>query len=1200
MGRVVLATLLAGFISVPLFAYNPPQGAPYVGTLSSAPLTADGAGVVSTASPGADMVNPAASGGITRPRLSADYLALVGASPLYSGTIANLAGSFPTNFGVYNGSLHFFTSTSPLDLGTFGIAHFSFSKQLYPNLLIGSGLDLTLGNAATTDWGLGFDFGFINTPGDIGILKNFRWGAAIENVGKPFEPIAGFSGIPPPFTPAIGAAFDLVRSRSFSLGLSSTISFPSFQDVGLSIGTTLSIADSFDVNLSSNLDLHQLQGGTQPFPLSGGISLTFRTTLPSSLSRLTKTRSARTEVSPTLAVLPLPEGRYAAGGGLTLAIGQIDREPPRIAIVYPQTQYFSPLSSVRSALEVPVKITDDRFVESYKLSIYDEKGNLVRTVSSPVTPVRQGGAEGVLNRLLLVKSGIPIPPYLTWDGTNNAGARVPDGRYTFTVSATDQAGNSATSASYPVVVDTKAPRLTLVQPSSEALLFSPNGNGVKDTLSITQSGSVEPLWTGTFVNAQGRVVRTITWRDSAPKDFVWNGKDDNGDSLPDGIYSYHITATNRAGIATSGEILGITLDTSAPPVRLAVNRDYFSPGTSSSFQNVIFTLGIPASEPVVSWQLAIKNPQGQVVRSVAGGRGVPTSFVFDGADQAGNPLPDGTYSGTLSVVYRNGNSVSATSPNVNIDRALPTASVGADYTVFSPVHDSVRNVMIFYATASNEPAWHGVIATAGGSVVKRYTWAGVPDSQIVWDGRGSDGRVEPDGTYQFWIASTSPAGNYGQSNIITFTLDSQHKKVFLSTDYTAFSPNGPRNLIHIIPEVRTTAGVISYSVQVENSAGTSVASFSGTVVPTGHFTWDGLGPKGSPVPEGEYHAVIALGYTNGTMATASTPPFAVVTTLPSVQARADYLIFSPDGHSSREAITIHQTGNSRGSWTGRILSSAGKVVRQIEWSKALPESFTWDGRDNNGNLVPDGTYTYQVSTTDDAGNSAQAEVTGIVVDVAPTRAYITVGATGFSPNGDGVDDTIALYPVASPNTGVARWQVVVARVGGGVVRTWSGQGSPPASVVWNGTGPGGLAPDGEYEGSLVVEYVKGDRNTAVTHSFKLVTKPPTVKVTLSPLPFEVGAATPASRLKITIAVSSAAPVGRFRLVIRTPPVEEPYAIFTGVGAPAPIEWDGRSSSGQLGAPGVYSYILTVQDIYGNTTLTTGNIPIVAPKNGNGG
>jgi len=68
-----------------------------------------------------------------------------------------------------------------------------------------------------------------------------------------------------------------------------------------------------------------------------------------------------------------------------------------------------------------------------------------------------------------------------------------------------------------------------------------------------------------------------------------------------------------------------------------------------------------------------------------------------------------------------------------------------------------------------------------------------------------------------------------------------------------------------------------------------------------------------------------------------------------------------------------------------VTNSSGQVVYTGSGDTAAgSNTFSWNGEDNNGNQLPDGTYTLAVSATDSSGNPIQSSVssTGVVSEVS--------------------------------------------------------------------------------------------------------------------------------------------------------------------------------------------------------------------------
>jgi len=134
----------------------------------------------------------------------------------------------------------------------------------------------------------------------------------------------------------------------------------------------------------------------------------------------------------------------------------------------------------------------------------------------------------------------------TWNGTKASGAQVKDGLFKIKVTPRDVAGNVGDPASTTVLVLTalKAPAVT---PG----LFYPTDN---DALAQTQTESAtltaDASVTWKITDSAGKTVRTGMSDRALPAGTVswtWNGKDDGGAAVPNGVYYSVATATTAAG-----------------------------------------------------------------------------------------------------------------------------------------------------------------------------------------------------------------------------------------------------------------------------------------------------------------------------------------------------------------------------------------------------------------------------------------------------------------------------------------------------------------------------------------------------------------------------------------------------------------------------------------------------------------------------
>lgn len=1162
---------------------------------SSAQLLAGGAGSASLDSPQGILLNPAVSAGEQRVVLDLSWIPLLGLGAEQGwGNVFNLGVTIPTRAGVFSSSGRFASASFPsLNWGTLGALNLSFSKDLYPRLWIGAGLGAEFGGGAgETDWGLGLDLGFLNVIGDSGAFKDLRWGAAIRNMGRGYTYTATPApsvvlARPPIFTPALGAAFSLVRTDQLRLSFSPEISFPTFKDIRLGFGAEFAVADIFFLDMAGIFDLRQVLGlePARQIPISFGASLKLKNL------KIKGKGFEVNEFKSTFAAAPLQDGIWAFGAGINVPFGLRDTTPPQITVDTAGEKYISPnLDGVKDDLVLDLAITDARFVKGYRFVVQNSVGTAVRTILNKEDRPENRDFKGIMARLAYVKKGITIPPTIRWDGKSDAGAMVPDGAYRYFVEAWDDNDNVGKSGIGTVVVDNTAPSVAV---SAPYLIFSPNGDGNKDTLPLEQSGSIEDKWAASIRTIAGEEVKSFAWENAAPAAFQWDGKNRDGITTPDGVYAYSVTATDRAGNSGSAQLVNIIVDTEATPAQLAIDLSFFSPNGDGVKDAVTFGVKAPATG-IEKWSLVVSDRSGPR-RSFAGKLSVPETIVWDGKDDAGAVLPEGGYTAKLDILYVNGNNPKAESPAITIDVTPPSAAAKAEYDVFSPNGDGNKDTVTIFQDTSEELFWTGAVKDSAGKEARATVWRGKADPKWAWDGRGESGAPLADGAYQYSLATTDRAGNTGASQLLSIRIDTSETPVRVSTDLTYFSPNadGVKDRVRIIPSLRVTAGVDSYTVRVKNAKSELVRAFSGRNKAPDEITWDGMDEAGKRAADGQYAAELEVVYANGNRPLVVSNPFFVDTRIPQIDVKADMLLFSPTPDSRLPAIAIRQSSSEEDLWEGEIQDAKGAKVRGWFW-KGKAADFSWDGKDENGNRLPDGYYAYVVRAQTKAGNGAAKELRGIQIDTRPTPVYITASSNGFSPNGDGVRDDITFTTLVTLKEGVKAWKVSMMSAAAGVQKEFTGTSPVPATVTWDGKDKGGFqsAPEGSYTAVLQVEYAKGNVAEAKTALFLLDVSAPKVDISFEGLPFSPDNDGVNDELAIKLKVDSQVPISSWEIVILDP-AQHFFNRFSGKGAPSEkIIWNGMSETGEL-VDSAQDYALTfaIRDELGNAGTLTKAIPV---------
>lgn len=1184
--------------------YRPATGGEDRDQFISPLLLGRGFSVTGTESPTASIMNPASGARTQRTTLDLAYVGLndFGGEGL-GGHVVSAGAAFPSRYGVFSGSAQFLRSElDAMRLGTGGAAHVSAAKEVFDDLLVGAGLNIYGGSADRSSVAGGLDLGFIQYGGPYAPLPNFRFGAALKNLGNFYDPVAGRTGFPSSFTPAFGIGFTPLQTDNVELDLSGDLSFPFFQNARLNLGSTLSIGDVVDVFAGWQIDLRQTiefpEEERRSFLPSFGVGINLG--LPASDNGVAEQGSSaneerRGELRTRSSAAPLYQDVWAFSAGVNIPLGVIDRNPPEISTDYQEHVYFAPNNNgVNDYFDLGIAISDERYVMGYLLRIEDTNGNVVREIRNRDPRPQERNFRTFTEQLLSARAGVEIPETLRWDGTTNAGGRAPDGEYLLYLGATDDNDNYTEQGPKLVTVDTTPPAVEIERPASEDRRFVLSDDGLSYEFTVEQTGSVEDRWVAEFVDDSNEVVRSYLFEGEAPSGITWDALDGDGRLVPDGIYRYRIQSTDRAGNSTSEELNNILLNTTPTPITASINTGYFSPNNNGRNDEVRISLSVPIRASLRSWELQVLNANGSTVRSWDGQTEVPISIEFDGRTESGSILPEGAYTAQFSAYYQNGHRPESVTPEFVLDLTAPSATLQVETPVFSPDGDGVLDTALFFQESSAEPQWTGVLRDDAGERVREFRWRERAPFRFEWDGRSEDGTPAPDGSYSYFIEATDRAGNYGRSNEVIVRLDTAETPVYISAEFSAFAPNanGIRDTIRFFPRLDRNEDIVWYRLELLNEDEEIVRSFSGQDQMRESYVWDGTTTEGLPVGDGLYRARLEMLYANGNRETAHTSRFELDTVYPRVSVAPEYTLFSPDGDRNRDTVEFIQTGSIEEVWEGEIRSEDGELVTRLFW-EGTPESFVWDGTDEAGNQVPDGDYRYSVSATDRAGNTTRVETENVRVDTRLTPLFVTAEYGAFAPNGDGFRDSIAITSYVGLPDGIASWEMeLVHESGQSVLRREGDELGAINEWQWDGRGAEGEILEGTYSVRVAVHYEKGNRPTAVSDTFLLDISPPRVEVDLSPLPFSPDDDGVNDELVIAIDIQNRSEIAfwSFEILDRN---DRFFREFSGRGRPSSnIIWDGLSEGGQLVISAEdYPYVLTVTDVLGKTTIVEGVIPI---------
>lgn len=771
---------------------------------------------------------------------------------------------------------------------------------------------------------------------------------------------------------------------------------------------------------------------------------------------------------------------------------------------------------------------------------------------------------------------------LAFSGRDASGKALPDGQYRAGIEMKYRNGYSPIVYSDSFVLDATPPSAEIALDDVRSI-FSPDGDGSRDTVAFTLTGSREVQWILSIKNKAGKSVYSQQYRDTLPERFVWDGRDATGRRVVDDSYTLEVASTDVAGNEFLTSYAPVVVDTRTPRASLVLNREAFSPNDDGVADVLGLKLGVDSTEGLISWKLDVVD--GISRRSLLSGDGdnpPPGAYQFDGR-ALGARLSDGSYHMAFSLEYENGWNTEASSQDFVVDTVAPTAQVSTSRGFFNPRGGVQQAQVIISQLGSSEHLWTGELRDAQGTLRRSWEFKGSRPGEILWDGRTADGALLPDGIYYYRLLCVDLAGNSFASEPLKIGIDTASKQASLSANYMAISPNGDGIQDEMSLAIAVTAPESVHAWRLAILAGQeSVMEWKGTGNVPKSIVWNGTSLVRLQLPDGSYTAVFHAEYPNGDISEASLGPLVLDRVAPKADVKVGGAIFSPNDDGVNDTLAVEQTSVPSDDWRGAILDSTGREVRSWTWEGAV-QSFAWDGRDSVGNVAADGTYRYRLESKDAAGNAFMYTSPFFEIETEKKAVRLTMSERAFSPNGDGVKDVeVFTAAVVSPEKVKEYVLQVVAQDGLAAlsaVRTWKGE-IPVTTYEWRGETDAQIpAPDGHYAASLKVVYRNGDEAESATGTFLLDRRFPKIDVKVQGNIFSPDGDGRSDT--ITIAQTSV-PGDDWKGTIKDGAgrVARTWTWQTEV---KDLVWDGRNASGAVVQDGFYDYMIESQDAAGNRT-----------------
>jgi flagellar hook assembly protein FlgD len=303
--------------------------------------------------------------------------------------------------------------------------------------------------------------------------------------------------------------------------------------------------------------------------------------------------------------------------------------------------------------------------------------------------------------------------------------------------------------------------------------------------------------------------------------------------------------------------------------------------------------------------------------------------------------------------------------------------------------------------------------------------------------------------------------------------------------------------------------------------------------------------------------------------------------------------FSPNGDGTRDTDRLRAGLSGNDDWTITLSNASGAVVARFSGTGPAA-GVVWNGKDDAGRRLPDGSYTASFGATSPNGTARPAGVAVRIDTVSPAITALSVSPGVISPNGDRVADAARLAFTVSEACKVS---LTVLDAQGAVVRTVApvSAAAGAARLAWDGkVGVGSAlvpAADGAY--SLVVRAVDAAGNQSTVQ--RAVTVNDTLghcrlaPAWLSPNGDGVDDNTLVSFQTTRTARVAIAIVGPSGAVVRR------AALGSLAGGRHSWRWDGKNAGGGVVGDGAYHCTLTAVNVVGTVaSKLTAHVDTVAP------
>ena len=616
-----------------------------------------------------------------------------------------------------------------------------------------------------------------------------------------------------------------------------------------------------------------------------------------------------------------------------------------------------------------------------------------------------------------------------------------EGSYQVIFESFDYAGNKMNSSSQEFTLIQKFEEINL---SSTKKGFAPNDNGYNDLMPFNVSvSSLKGMkkWQFFVINESKDILYQLSGDKFSPL-INFAGRGNNNEKISDGNYQAYIQFFYDSGNQPLSDLYSFNLDTTAPKVTLQIkNKDnLFIPKLQENNKLIVsqffHTNTLDGSE---KYTAIILDETGNQVLTKDLKADDSDFFIWEGKNENGFSIP-GRYLYKLVGVDQLGNQSVVESDIFELIDELAEFSISTDSPAFSPNGDgNLDQINIFIKTKKQniKRVVEQKLELLNENKVVRLFENTSYRVNYQWDGKDYNGDISPDGQYTIRLRTKLSGGEKSVVLGQPITLDTKPIAIELYLPENVFSPNGDgRKDVLLVNQKLITSQFNSdkdfIQLDIVNSNGKIYRSigFENGKLPS-LVNWNGLDQLKKACPEGIYYWVLSTKDLAGNTSDFKSQAINLVRKNENILVYPNANIFSYYSPIQKPLEISLDIDNTKYLENYQLLfeNENSKIFLMGEYKNTgyKANALTFNGTNSRDEILKDGIYQGFIKGYFANGNEILSKPFAFNVDSQGADIKINTRPKYFSPDGDGVDESLDINVSLLDNNPIKNSEVFIFR-----------------------------------------------------------------------------------------------------------------------------------------------------------------------------